>query len=586
VTWTDNLRTVSQVPIPVMARELGARGSRSAVATADPTAGLNLAASEVLAAVPAWWAARAEAVGLGGPWADVAWAVEAEMPPVMDGAVPRPELMNLSGGDLGRAYVGALEAAVRSRHGRHYTPGDLAEQLWRLTRAGLGVGRRSEPVPGLVRDPAAGGGALLIPVVREHLAATVRANPAMAIRSLPQAVEGIDTDPAAAWLASVVLAAEALPNIAALPVRMRHPIPRLVHVGDGLVARAPARAVVMNPPYGRVRLAPEDRDRWSGVLLGHANLYALFMAHGAESLEREGVLAALVPTSWTSGLYFSRLREMLSRDLTLRSVTFVEARGGVFSGVLQETCLAVFSKRRAVYTQIATANGDVHPVARVTAPRGAQPWLLPRRGDDAPVAAKAATMPLTLETAGWKVTTGPLVWNRRKSDLYARPGADRHPIVWGADIDGGKLHRDRYRNAMRYLKVAGPGDHKTMVLTEPAVLVQRTTSPEQQRRLVAADLSPELLMKWGGSVAVENHVNVLRPSTSEPAIDRATLARVLATRTLDRVMRSISGSVAVSASELSAIPLPGREVLARWPTLGVEEFERAVALAYTPEDKQ
>jgi len=119
-----------------------------------------------------------------------------------------------------------------------------------------------------------------------------------------------------------------------------------------------------------------------------------------------------------------------------------------------------------------------------------------------------------------------------------------------------------------------------MVLAAPAVLVQRTTAPEQTRRLVVADLSLEALATWGGEVVVENHVNVLRPTIDKPLLDRATLARGLATPTLDRVMRPPAGSVAVSAYELAALPLPRTSVMASWRELTGEDLDDAVAAAY------
>lgn len=568
----------------VLARELGARGSRSVVGHADPSADLNASAAAVIAAIPDWWAARASAVGLRGPWLDVTAAIEADHPTAL---LERPADATINaefdGHSLGLAYVTALDAGTRARHGRHYTPTDLANRVWSTTRDALGFGARGSRLPGLVRDPAAGGGSLLIPPLREHLAAVARLDPALAVAGLAQHIEGIDTDPAAAWLASVILAAEALPIVAEIPEHRRRALPALVRVGDGLAEQAPARAVLLNPPYGRVRLSEDDRARWADILYGHANLYGIFMGAALESLDPKGVLGALVPTSFTSGLYFSNLRKVLTRDSTLRSITFVESRDGVFNGVLQETCVATFSRARAKYTEISTASGTVRPVARVAAPRTAGPWLLPRRGDDAPVAAAAAKMPLTLATAGWRVSTGPLVWNRRKADLFARRASGRLPIVWGADIATGRVLRDQSRATVRFLRVDGAGDDRTMVLRTPAVLVQRTTAPEQIRRLVAAELDPETLSAWGGAVVVENHVNVLRPIDQEPELDRATLARVLGTPTLDRVVRSISGSVALSAAELSALPLPDRDTLRSWKDLDDAALCSAVAAAYRSE---
>jgi adenine-specific DNA-methyltransferase len=570
----------ADVTAPLPTRDLGARGSRATLADPDPAGSPSPAAAGVLAAVPEWWAARAEQAGLSGRWWDVAYAVAAPVPaPALD-AVPDVRVTGAtSSHDLGAAYVTALTTQVRARHGRHYTPAPLSQHLWSMTRRAMGRGPKAALLPGLVRDPACGAGSLLLPVVREHVLASVRTDPQVALAGLANHVEGIDADPAAVWLANVVLAAEALPLLAAVPAARRRAFPALARTGDGLATARPARAVVMNPPYGRVRLSPNERTQWAGVLYGHANLYGLFMGSALDSLDDDGVLAALVPTSFTSGLYFSRLRGALSRKAPLREVAFVSDRDGVFTDVLQETCLAVFTRRRARRTTIDSVNGKITAVAQVKAPRGEGPWLLPRRADDAPVAAVATSLPLRLRDVGYRCSTGPLVWNRRADDLGKRRTAATLPVLWAADLDGGVLHRDKARDGLRFLRLR-PGDDAVMVLSEPAVLVQRTTAPEQIRRLVAAELTPEALDAWGGRVVVENHVNVLRPTVPAPLLSQQVLAAVLASPALDRVMRCLSGSVAVSAYELEAMPLPDAATLAVWDALPPGELPDAIAAAY------
>lgn len=571
----------------VIARDLGPRGSRTEIGSADPAGVLPSAARRVLAAVPQWWAVQAHAVGLSGRWLDINQAVEAEPVAGLDaGALPDPSIALASTGyDLGGFYAAALSPQVRARHGRHYTPALMAEELWSMARRALGFRQGvAQRLPGLIRDPACGAGALLLPALGEHLAAMRHADPQVVLAGLPHLIEGIDADPAAVWLANVVLGARMLPLLAATPLRRRQPLPALARVGDGLQANQTlTRVIVMNPPYGRVRLTPEERERFAATLYGHANLYGLFLAAALEHLDaRSGVLAAVIPTSFTAGLYFRNLRAVIARNAPLREAAFVVARDKVFAGVLQETCLAVFSRRRCQNATISSLNGTRTNVARVKSPRGEGPWLLPRRSDDAPVAAAAIDMPLTLARAGWRASTGPLVWNRRRRDLYARPGRNRVPVLWAADFDGGVLHRDPARNHLRYLELREPSDPVVMVLTEPAVLVQRTTAPEQSRRLVASDLTAELIQQWGGAVVVENHVNVLRPTTANPLLGHRLLARLLATSTLDKVMRCISGSVAVSAYELEALPLPAADVLGQWDTLRGESLEAAVAMTYRP----
>ncbi len=539
----------------------------------------------VLASVAEWWAIRADKAGLGGSWADVTQALEAQ-PPFPLPAVPRMDAVGAftSSEELGQLYVESLAGAERAKEGKHYTPAILAERLWDMTRSALGLPRGKDGrLPGLVRDPACGAGALLLPPLREHLRATYKDDPAITMRSLGSLIQGVDMDPWSAWLTNVILAAETLATLARVPDARRSPIPVLATAGNGLEGgREKAAATIMNPPYGRLRLTDDVRAGFAHVLYGHANLYGMFMASGEENTAQEGVLACLVPTSFTAGRYFHKLRGYLGETMPMHAMNFVDGRNGVFNGVLQETCLVTFKRKPARRVKITRSNGHVERVGEVPTPKGDGLWLLPRESRDAVIAAAAARMTLTLETAGWHASTGPLVWNRRKADLHSRPGNNRAMILWGADIDGGEVHRDAARDKARYLALNVKSDLNVMLLEEPAVLVQRTTAPEQCRRIVAADLSQEKLAALGGRVVVENHVNVLRPTSAIPLISRATLARVLQTRTMDRLMRCISGSVAVSSYEIDSLPLPDARVLASWEGLDDLDLERAVALAYTP----
>ncbi len=538
------------------------------------------ATTEVLTSLRSWWAHRAAAAGLSDMWLDPRHAVDGAPPSFGEASSP-PDLHDRSGHELGQAYVQTLSPSSRAQHGQHYTPADLADHLWLQTRVALGWNSEDHRLPGLLRDPAAGSGALLLPPLREHLRAAASDDAALTLAALPQMIEGIDQDGYAAWVGSVILAAEMLPTLARVPAKNRRPLPALVRQGDGLDPKlSPAAIAIMNPPYGRVSLDASSREQYAHVIYGHANIYGLFMAEGARNLTIDGVLSALVPTSFAAGLYQHRLRGYLSEQAPLRSVTFVQDRSGSFTGVLQETCMAVFQRRRHRKATVARVNIRIESVASIVPPHGAGPWLIPRDPADATIAAAAAQLPLSLSAAGYHASTGPLVWNRRRDDIYARPGKARRVILWGADIDGGEVRRDISRNAQRYLAIRDDRDAAVMTLTEPAVLVQRTTAPEQTRRLVPAELTPEKLQELGGSVVIENHVNVLRPTMLVPLLSRATVARVLATRTLDRVMRCLSGTVAVSSYELAALPLPAAEVLASWEGLVGEELELAVAKAY------
>ncbi|MCO7219520.1 Eco57I restriction-modification methylase domain-containing protein [Klenkia sp. PcliD-1-E] len=569
-----------------------ARGQRAVIATVaarelrEPA--VPAAASAVLLGLSEWWEHRALAAGLSGSWLDVEWAVEAPRP-VLSPVLAVPVIGTSE--EVGRQYVESLPTVDRSQHGRHYTPPALAKELWAMTKRALGW-KRPQALDGLLLDPACGAGALLLPALREHMGAASVVDPQLALAGLPNVIAGVDNDPGAAWLASVLLAAEALPVLARTERARRRPLPGLVQVGDGLAAvDQPVRAIVMNPPYGRTRLSPEERARFADSVYGHANLYGLFMAAGLDSLAANGVLATLTPTSFLAGRYFEPLRGRLAKQTALREIGFVSDRSGPFAGVLQETALATFTRSRGRRTTVRSLRAETttvavfaappsSEVAVVATPRTSAPWLLPRHSIDAEVAAVAQTLPLSLATSGWRTSTGPLVWNRRRSDLGSQPGAGRIPVLWAADIDGGVVHQDPARDQLRYLTTRG-NDDRVMVLTEPAVLVQRTTAPEQTRRLVVARLDADTLAAWGGAVVVENHVNVLRPVPgTQPVVTARALVRLLASEPLDRVLRCLSGSVAVSAYELGSVPLPGPALLTEIDEADDEAATALIAAAY------
>lgn len=548
-------------------------------------AGLSASALAVLAAVPSWWQRRVSAAGV--PPGDC-WPVEEAVgavcpigPGDLAGVPARKDLLDARPEALADAYVAALDEPVRAAHGRHYTPPQLAAGLYRQAVSVLGAAPS-----GLVWDPACGAGSLLLPALRGWLAAHQRTEPELVMTGAASAVGGRDLDPAGVWLGSILLAAELLPVWARRPARLRGPIPALLHQGDGL-APPPGQpqVVLLNPPYGRVRLTESDRKQWAHVLYGHANLYGLFLAAAVDQVASGGAVSALVPAGWLGGSYFQRLRGHLSRTAPLRHLTYITDRSGVFStGVLQETVLATYRKG-AVEGEVACerilVNGGFfrERIGAAVSPRGDMPWLLPRTAADLPLAEAAQAMPHRLTSYGWTVATGPLVWNRRKPALSRAPRAGSLKVVWAADLDGGRLHQDPSRDDMRYIQVDEARD-KALVLDRPAVLVQRTTALEQPRRLLAAILDASTLTEWGGRVVVENHVNVLTPAPPNGLLNPRLLAALLGSAVIDRLYRCLSGSVAVSAYELAALPLPTPETLEEWAQLSGRDLPAAIDAGY------
>ena len=500
-----------------------------------------------------------------------------------------------AGHKIGALYTALLPDDVRGRLGAFYTPPALAERLLQMTD-GAGVDWRTVRV----LDPACGGAAFLAPVaarMRQSLKKNPRVTPVQIVENVGARLRGFEIDPFAAWISQVLVDLILLDDAIAADVGL----PRVIEVCDSLARPVSGERfglVIGNPPYGKVKLTPTIRDKYTRSLFGHANLYALFTDLGLRWVAPSGHLAYVTPTSFLGGQYFKGLRALLSREAPLREIDFVTERSGVFEDVLQETCLALFERGASVGHSASvnslSPNGADEPVqitkvGKFRLDRAGDPWLLPRTRPIRRALGVGLILPARLRDYGVTVTTGPLVWNRHKPQLTAHSGPNRLPLVWAEAVspDGEFRFSAVRRNHTPYFRLKADQEH--LVVRDEAILVQRTTSLEQPRRLLSA-LMPKAFVSRHGGVVIENHLNVIRASSRGSHVPLVAIQAVLNSRAADRVFRCISGSVAVSAYELGALPLPSIEDMRRLAALlerGAqhETIERAISRMYgTPDD--
>lgn len=456
---------------------------------------------------------------------------------------------------IGSTYAAMLPEDYRSQHGVFYTPPAVVNHLLdSATSAGI------DWASCRALDPACGGGAFLAPLARRMVAAMPRCDRKVVIRNLATRLCGFEIDPFASWMSLVFLDATLNEILGFVAGESLTP----VEVYDSLTRceESDFDLVIGNPPYGRYTLAPGIRERYKRSLFGHANLYSLFLDLAIRKTRPGGVIAYVAPTSFLSGEYFKNLRRLLTEHAYPIALDFISERSGVFDDVLQETLLAVFrraaspSRVKVSFIEAARDDLSVAKAVELSLPAEAdQPWIIPRTRTSAQLAARLRRTPTRLKDWGYKVSTGPLVWNRFKDRLRDHPTHETVPLIWAEAIgaDGSFAFRAARRNHAPYFLVHKDEDH--LVITRPCVLLQRTTSKEQLRRLIAAELPPDFVKKHG-AVTVENHLNMIVPIVEKPAVSTRALAAFLNSSIADQAFRCISGSVAVSAYELESMPLP------------------------------
>lgn len=484
---------------------------------------------------------------------------------------------------IGVLYTAMMPGKVRSDFGAYYTPPALCDRLLDMATE-AGVDWRTSKV----LDPACGGGAFLSPVARRMAEQLTDCSARIALKNITGRLKGFELDPFAAWMSHVFLEDALAPLCIASGGRL----PVIVEVCDSLERKAEAAEydlVIGNPPYGRVTLSPELREKYRRGLFGHANLYGVFTDLALRFTKPGGVIAYVTPTSFLGGEYFKALRGLLGREAPPASIDFVSERRGVFADVLQETLLAAYRRGDApdvgqVHFLSPLSNGQFEATAAGSFSLPAEPdkpWIVPRQKSHCDLIRALPDEPYRLADYGYKVSTGPLVWNRHKKSLRETNGKNRFPLIWAESVrpDGSFEFRAEKRNHKPFFE---PQKGEEWVITDfPCVLLQRTTAKEQSRRLIAAAL-PKSFIDQHGAVVVENHLNMIRPVDDKSSISPETLAALLNTKVVDQLFRCINGSVAVSAYELEALPLPGPAEMKSFEKLvrkgaSVREIEAAAA---------
>lgn len=468
---------------------------------------------------------------------------------------------------LSCAYAKLIRGEQRKALSMYFTPPALVNRVLDDIAA-IGADFRNASF----LDPACGGAAFLVPIAIRMREALVGVPPNKVIASLQSRLHGMDLDPALCALSRELLRAVLCEEISSCGIEPKFDIREGNSLVDAVDLYGTAGVVVCNPPYRKMTAREVERVRpsFGGILTGQPNLYGVFIAQCTRFLKREGVAAVVTPTSFLSGHSFAGLRTFLLQEGGVSSIGIVGDREGVFMDVRQETAVTIFRKRgqssgsnRTTISLIST-QGEFILVGDSVLPDSGIPWSIPRVAGDVYLIASSERLTARIKDYGYEPRVGNFVWNRDQRKTYVsqafakRFNEDAVPLLWASDIKPEKpIHFDGSKkrfNERRFVVLKG-GSSNPAVIRKPSVLLQRVTSNDQPRRLVAAAVPSAFFKEYAGFIG-ENHTITLAPIVSRPLLTPRQLAELFACSEIDRLFRCISGATNVSVFELSQLPLP------------------------------
>lgn len=478
---------------------------------------------------------------------------------------------------LATAYAIWVGDETRTARSLFFTPPRLADRvISNLVCQGASL------TDGHWHDPACGGAAFLVPIAQRmaqsHLDSAISASESL--KRIETCLSGSDLDENLIYLSQQFLLMALAPLIEKTGIQ---PSITIKHA-DGLTVResiALYDVVACNPPYRKLKSEEVQRYavQYQEVIEGQPNIYGLFIERSLRLTRPGGHVGLLTPTSYLSGQYFSKLRtSILSRSDVLQ-IDMLSNRSAMFLDVEQETTVTTLRPHFEMTPELKATNvyvlddtGNFVDAGACQLPKSGKPWAIPRAAGDAGILFDAEHSSFRLKDYGYIARVGSLVAYRDKRDRFKKKeileqGRVALPLIWATDISpqGNFVHGREQKIIRSDLYVAVESLNDAGISTVPSVLLQRLTSSDQRRRLIAAPVPKDWLFEHKGFVC-ENHVIVLE-QVYDKGWSPEDLSKLLRTEVIDRVFRSMSGASNVSIFELNELPLPCPSILKRqWET--------------------
>jgi adenine-specific DNA-methyltransferase len=321
--------------------------------------------------------------------------------------------------------------------------------------------------------------------------------------------------------------------------------------------------IISNPPYFKLNKESPESKRMSHVIHGQPNIYSLFMMKSAECLKASGEMVFITPRSFTSGAYFTKLREKLFSTISLSNVHIFNSRTKHFrnESILQETIITKFIKQKMNQTQI-TVSEDSHFDEMVTI---ALPYnmliaptdfiiRIPTSLEDVETMKMFMKSEHTFASLGYKISTGKVVVFRNKEYLSSTASKATVPMLWMNHFKQEKLQFPLSAERLQYI-INCAESQKLLIPCKNYIIIKRFSSKEQKRRInIGYIFKKDIDCNFLG---LENHLNyIYKVDCDFNEQEMVKLGQFLSSEIVDKYFRIVNGNTQVNAGDIMNLPVP------------------------------
>lgn len=337
--------------------------------------------------------------------------------------------------------------------------------------------------------------------------------------------------------------------------------------------------IISNPPYFKISKQDERKEMFKTLSSGQLNIYAVFVAISANMLNTNGELIFIIPRSFASGEYFKAFRKIFFSKIQIEKIHLFNSRKEAFSDdeVLQENLIVkgrkvdkVNSKMKISISQsnglkdISTSKIKEYPYLQLINLKSDEKFLyLPNSEEQERVMKLLRTQKNNLAILGYKVSTGPIVYFRKKEFLQKEKEKNSVPLYWLDNIAKFKISHPMNGKSKEQFFRNDENSNSVLVENGNFVLVRRFSSKDDSARLIAAAHLKKTSTHYA-KIGIENKLNYITKKNGKLGeLEAIGITSLLNSYIYDEYFKAFNGNTQVSASELKKIPFPTKSIIIR-----------------------
>ena len=202
--------------------------------------------------------------------------------------------------------------------------------------------------------------------------------------------------------------------------------------------------IIGNLPYNVIMCKKKELKRYKDYYVGRTNIFILFIIHSLKKLNKNGILAFVLPKNFLNCLYYNKLRNHIYKNYKI--IDIIDCSNYNYIETTQDTIIFI----------IKNTNTNIQDNDNFTINNNNSTIF--NTIDNIILLKELYLNSIRLNEMNFEVKVGSIVWNQHKNNLTSDKNKTR--LIYSSDINNNNLILNKYKNEEKknYINKEGIND--------------------------------------------------------------------------------------------------------------------------------